>query len=109
MSCVYKKYNTSITEGVPVCLPNVPLRWENGAIIPPGIASKTIFTKLDETGLLQDYEIQDARDGKLFLVLYGLVKYNDIFGVERETSMCQLFVPDFGWVMHGPNGLNRRT
>jgi hypothetical protein len=82
---------------------------ENGWIIPPDKDSVLWSQSLAPNGLLSELECEMIGSGTLLLVFFGTVKYSDIFGREHETRFCYNFIPEFGWVLHGPKECNLRT
>jgi hypothetical protein len=107
INCSYRKFNTAIIEALPIG--RRPVSSANGWIVPAGKESRPIFTKLETTGLLTETEVAAVHNGSLLLILTAMVKYRDIFGLERETCFCQRFSPTLGWCLHSPESFNRRT
>jgi len=85
------------------------VRWDAGTILPAKGLTKRQTVTLDDGHPLSESQQEAARQGSLFLILVARVKYEDIFGIARETCVCQNFAPGVGWLVHGPRELNRRT
>jgi hypothetical protein len=64
---------------------------------------------------LTDADFQAVAEGKMFVRFFALIKYRDIFNIERETSFYRVWKPfnglrDYGlWEKIGPPSANRET
>ncbi len=104
----YRKFKTRLTGPLDTIVPRV-IKNENGWILPPGIDSNPISKVIESDGKMSRDEYVAASNNTLFLVLFGTIRYRDIFGTDRKTLFCQNYMPNVGWALHGPEEFNRHT
>jgi hypothetical protein len=80
-------------------MPDIP---EFGIVLPPG-KSFELRLGLGQSTLTEQQWI-DLRDQKYIMCAYGIVRYEDTFGGQRETRVCYGY--DFAWggVITAPDG-----
>lgn len=80
----------------------IPRLQDTTGIIVPGEPQSTFTvhllkgikgTQLAETRLLSVNEYQDLVKGKTFLIVYGRIRYRDIFNIPHETRYCHFLSP----------------
>jgi len=50
-------------------------------------------------------DLEETRDGKKVLCVYGFIKYKDAFGRGRETRACFVYDFSFGGILRSPDGI----
>ena len=99
-----------------------PPMYTNPRLVPPGGAPFTIEIHLDGERRLNPDELNILRSGEAYLILYGFIKYRDVFfeqiRQERETWFCLRasgLKGPYGEVIggrleyYGPKGANHHT
>ena len=108
IACDYQKVSGSLTIDYVEKFATIPPN-ENGWIVPPNTHSKVMYQKLSPNGLLSTREEEMVQTGELILLLSGVVKYRDVFGMEWETRFSQNFAPGRGWFLYGTPECNKKT
>ncbi|MGC2768771.1 MAG: hypothetical protein WB607_24925, partial [Candidatus Acidiferrum sp.] len=68
-------------------------KWENLGLLVPNLPYVDDFKGSE--GLTQP-EIDAIKSGALHVVMYGSLKYDDVFGTPRVTDYCVVYTPDTG-------------
>ena len=91
-----------------------PGKFARGLVVGPGERTPVYPAALEKFGLMNQETFDKIMSGELFVHFYGIVRYSDISGVDRETAFCFTYqrgevmgLPP--WLRSGPRDANRNT